>query len=78
MLEDADDPIPTGIRVLDNALGGGLKRGLIMLGAVSSVGKTTLLNMIADNWLPSGKPVLFVTIEQSARELTAKSLSRRM
>lgn len=78
MLEDADDPIPTGIRVLDNALGGGLKRGLIMLGAVSSVGKTTLLNMIADNLAISGKPVLFVTIEQSARELTAKSLSRRM
>ena len=78
MLEDADDPIPTGIRVLDNALGGGLKRGLIMLGAVSSVGKTTLLNMIADNLAESGRPVLFVTVEQSSRELTAKSLSRRM
>lgn len=78
MLEDADDPIPTGIRVLDNALGGGLKRGLIMLGAVSSVGKTTFLNMIADNLAESGRPVLFVTIEQSSRELTAKSLSRRM
>ena len=78
MLEDADDPIPTGVRVLDNALGGGLKRGLIMLGAVSSVGKTTLLNMIADNLAESGTPVLFVTIEQSARELTAKSLSRHM
>lgn len=78
MLEDADDPIPTGIRVLDNALGGGLKRGLIMLGAVSSVGKTTFLNMIADNLAENGKPVLFVTIEQSSRELTAKSLSRRM
>lgn len=78
MLEDADDPIPTGIRVLDNALGGGLKRGLMMLGAVSSVGKTTLLNMIGDNLAERGKPVLFVTIEQSARELVAKSLSRRM
>ena len=78
MLEGADDPIPTGVRVLDNALGGGLKRGLYMLGAVSSVGKTTLLNMIADNLAVRGKPVLFVTIEQSARELAAKSLSRRM
>lgn len=78
MLRDADDPIPTGVRVLDNALGGGLKRGLIVLGAINSVGKTTFLNMIADNLAESGRPVLFVTVEQSAQELTAKSLSRRM
>lgn len=69
--------VPTGLENLDEALGGGLPdRGLVVLAAVSSAGKTTLLVQIADNVAISGRDVLFCTIEQSAQELVAKSLAR--
>ena len=70
--------IPTGFKNLDKAIGGGLPNGLTTLGAVSSTGKTTLILQIADNIASTGRPVLFITIEQSATELLAKSLSRLM
>ena len=71
--------IPTGIRALDTALGGGLPEGgLTVVGAVSSGGKTTLVGQWADSISASGRDVLFCTIEQSRHELVAKSLSRDM
>lgn len=77
-LEGFREPIPTGFNNVDRILGGGLRAGVTVLGAISSLGKTTLAVQIADNIASSGKPVLFVTIEQSAEEITAKSLSRLM
>ena len=76
MQEDADTPIPTGIKGLDAMIGGGLMRGLYVMGATSSFGKTTIAVQIADHIAATGHPVLFVTIEQSAQEIVAKSLSR--
>lgn len=71
------EPIGTGLRELDDALGGGLPScGLVVLGAMSSTGKTTLCVQVADYIAAHGRPVLFVTIEQSAAEIVAKSLSR--
>ena len=71
------DPIPTGLKAFDSAMGGGLSLGeTTFLGAVSSYGKTSLSVQIADSMAAAGYPVLFVTIEQSARELVSKSLSR--
>ncbi len=67
---------PTGFSSLDKALKGGLPVGLVTLGAISSTGKTTLCLQMADQIAASGRDVLFVSIEQSARELQAKSLSR--
>lgn len=75
-LERPEEPVPTGIRGLDAALDGGLWPGTIVLGAGSSMGKTTLVTQIADTIAASGRDVLFVTIEQSAQEIVAKSLSR--
>lgn len=75
-LADAEEPTPTGIDGLDNVLDGGLRSGLYALGAVSSMGKTTFAVQVADNLAEQGRGVLFVTIEQSAREIVAKSLSR--
>lgn len=73
------EPVPTGLKPLDDAIGGGLPQGgLSVLGAGSSNGKTTLALQIADNLAAAGWPVLFVTIEQSRHELVAKSLSRLM
>lgn len=76
LLENVRDPLPTGFERLDKMLGGGLQQGLYVLGALSSLGKTTLAVQIADYVAASGYPVLFVSVEQSARELAAKSLSR--
>ena len=75
-LANAVDPIPTGFPSLDNALDGGLVDGLYMLGAVSSLGKTSFLVQVADNIAKQKHPVLFVSIEQGVNELNAKSLSR--
>ena len=75
-LEDACEPIPTGFENLDTILGGGLVPGLYVLGAISSLGKTTLAVQMADQIAAGGRGVLFFTIEQGAKEIAAKSLAR--
>lgn len=73
-----ETPIPTGFSGLDAVINGGIRSGLAILGAVSSAGKTTLFNQICDHIAAQGRPCLFVSCEQSGRELVAKSLSRGM
>ena len=68
--------IPTGIAGLDEMLDGGLRCGLHVLAAASSLGKTTLATQIADAIALAGNDVLYVTLEQSARDLVAKSVAR--
>lgn len=76
-LEDALDPLPTGLYELDHLLGGGLQPGsLHVVAAASSAGKTTLTLQICDFLAQHGTPVLFVTVEQRPDELVAKSLAR--
>lgn len=67
---------PTGFAGLDKELDGGLYAGLYVLGAVSSLGKTTLALQIADNIARRGQDVLIFSLEMAANELIAKSLSR--
>ena len=67
----------SGFAGLDRLLGGGLFPGLYVLGAPSSLGKTTLLLQIADTAAAAGRDVLFFSLEMSRWELLAKSLSRR-
>lgn len=76
--EGYEEPTATGLKKLDEATNGGLRSGLTIIGATSSAGKTTLCVQIADHIAANGRPVLFVTIEQSGRELVSKSLSRLM
>ena len=66
----------TGISGLDKALDGGLHAGLTVLGAVSSMGKTSLMLQMADTLAAAGRNVLFITIEMSRMELIAKSAVR--
>lgn len=66
----------TGIAGLDKALDGGLHAGLSVLGAVSSMGKTSLMLQMADTLAAAGRNVLFITIEMSRMELIAKSAVR--
>lgn len=74
------DPINTGFKNLDEALGcGGLIRGrLYAIGAMSSLGKTTFALNIADNVASCGKDVLIFSLEMSTKELRTKSISRIM
>lgn len=68
--------IPTGFKELDNALDGGLYEGLYVLGAISSLGKTTLVLQIADQIAQQGNDVLIFSLEMARSELMAKSISR--
>ncbi len=67
---------PTGFTQLDKKLQGGLHEGLYIIGAVSSLGKTTFTLQIADQIAASGQDVLFFSLEMSKTELMAKSISR--
>lgn len=68
--------IPTGFAKLDAELEGGLYEGLYIIGAMSSLGKTTFLCQIADQIAAAGHDVLFVSLEMSRYEIMAKSISR--
>lgn len=75
--ESASTPAtPTGFPALDQALDGGLYAGLYTIGAISSLGKTTLALQMADNIASSGKDVLIFSLEMARAELMAKSISR--
>jgi len=68
--------ISTGFVELDRILDGGLYEGLYVLGAISSLGKTTLVLQIADNMAQQGRDVLIFSLEMARYELMAKSISR--
>lgn len=68
--------IPTGFPILDDKLDGGLYDGLYVLGAVSSLGKTTFLLQMFDQLAKSGHDVIIFSLEMSKDELIAKSISR--
>ena len=68
--------IPTGYNKLDDILEGGLYEGLYIIGAISSLGKTTLITQIADQIAEAGNDVLIFSLEMARAELMAKSISR--
>jgi replicative DNA helicase len=59
-------------------LTGGLYPGLYVLGAISSLGKTTFSHQLADQIAEAGHDVLFFSMEQSRLELATKSITRYM
>ena len=75
-VENRTPAIKTGFRQLDEFLDGGLYPGLYVLGAVSSLGKTTYALQLADQIATEGTDVLFFSLEMSRAELMAKSISR--
>lgn len=52
--------------------------GFYVLGAISSLGKTTFAHQMSDQIATSGTPVLYFSLEQSALELYSKSISRQI
>ncbi len=69
-------PISTGFKNMDTILDGGLYEGLYFIGAVSSLGKTTMCLQIADQIAQAGQDVLIFSLEMARSELMAKSISR--
>jgi replicative DNA helicase len=61
-----------------NEVIGGLRTGLYVIGAASSLGKTTYVQEIGDNVASQGEHVLFFSLEMGKKELIAKSLVRTM
>lgn len=68
--------ISTGFSNLDGLLDGGLYAGLYIVGAISSLGKTTFCLQIADNIAKKGQDVLIFSLEMARNELISKSISR--
>src|SRR5947209_5899771 len=67
----------TGFALLNEMLGGGIEtqRLVVVLGA-PNCGKTTFVHQMADHIANSGRPVLYVTTEDSPYDLLAKTLAR--
>ena len=70
-------PIPTRFFQLDAILEGGLHPGLITIGAISSLGKTTFCLNMADALAEAGQDVIIYSLEMSKFELISKIISRR-
>ena len=68
--------ISTGFNKFDDILEGGLYEGLYVIGAISSLGKTTFILQIADQIAQRGNDILIFSLEMARSELMAKSISR--
>lgn len=66
----------TGFKELDKKING-VYPGLYVLGAISSLGKTTYIHQLADQMASKGEKVIFFSLEQSKFELVAKGVSRQ-
>lgn len=65
---------PTGIGELDRVLGGGIVEGsLLLLGGEPGVGKSTLLLQMCAHLANQGKRVLYISGEESARQLKLRA-----
>ncbi len=65
---------PTGLSELDRVLGGGLVDGsLLLFGGEPGIGKSTLLLQVCDALSRAGKRVLYITGEESARQVKLRA-----
>ena len=72
------EPIPTGYRSIDAAIGGGfIRQTIVLLGAAPGAGKTIFAQQIFENIAKDGRAnVLYYNLEMSQEQLIARSLSR--
>ena len=68
--------VPTRFKALDTVLDGGLYEGLYIVGAISSLGKTTFVTQMCDQIAESEQEILIFSLEMARTELMAKSISR--
>ena len=71
---DATEPVPTGDSELDRVLGGGLVPGSVtVVGGEPGVGKSTLLLQALASVAARGATCLYVTAEESARQVALRA-----
>jgi replicative DNA helicase len=71
------DTATTGFKTLNDALSGGLEaKRLVGVLGMPNCGKTTFVHQVADHIAEAGRPVLYVTSEDSPSVLLAKTLAR--
>ena len=70
-IESQDDTrVPSGVPEFDRVLGGGIVPGtLVLIGGDPGIGKSTLLLQVADKLSTSGAVVLYVSGEESERQI---------
>jgi replicative DNA helicase len=74
--EPSDDAFATGFPSIDRCLGGGMRRGdLIVLGGDVGAGKSSLALALALRMSEAGRKVLFVTSEMSADRVMERALA---
>ena len=72
--EDVTLRTGTGISELDRVLGGGIvEGGLILIGGDPGIGKSTLLLQVCDHLAKDGKRVLYISGEESARQIKLRA-----
>lgn len=80
-------PIKTGFELFDKAIGGGLMPKFYVIGAVTSLGKTTFVLQIADHiaqgeynrdgeMITAGNDVVIFSLEMAKEDIIARSISR--
>jgi replicative DNA helicase len=73
---DYRNPIPTGIKVLDEAMDGGLSKGeLGIILAPYGTGKTTMITKIANTAASMGKKVIQIFFEDKVDQIQRKHLA---
>lgn len=73
---EANRSIPTGFSNFDKAIGGGLFPRLYVFGAVTSLGKTTLVLQVADQLAQRGQDVIIFSLEMPKESIISRSISR--
>ena len=72
--EDAVERLSTGISELDRVLGGGIvEGGFMLIGGDPGIGKSTLLLQVCANLSRKGKKVLYISGEESARQIKLRA-----
>ncbi len=72
---DMEDRMKTGIGELDRVLGGGIVKGsLILVGGDPGIGKSTLLLQVCKNIAFDGKKVLYVSGEESLKQIKLRAI----
>jgi replicative DNA helicase len=74
--EERRQGLTSGLEAIDRKVGG-WETGLIILGALPSVGKTALAGAFATNAAETGAPVAFFSLEMTAAQIMARMTAAR-
>ena len=79
MGRDASENLPTGIPSVDEGLRGGLAPGrLAIIAGASGVGKSMLVQQLAESWARQGKAVGILSYEMDGVEMALRSLQANL